>query len=183
MVICYEWKKAWPKNGSHEKPCYGYMKKTALWKKNHEGYTKKPRSWEKNYEGDMKKNGELRKNPARVKDKSSTIQNIPHVVAWMGYTHGHILKPSLSCTGHAHPVCSEWFNKLPHCLLQPCKLGFFYWTLDLPQWSIETCHGNSISCCKVCILNWIWFTVQEMDSPWPRYPPWPKSWFLSNVNS
>ena len=57
VVICYEWKKAWPENGSHEKPCYGYMKKTALWKKNHEGYMKKNRDLGKNYKGYMKKTG------------------------------------------------------------------------------------------------------------------------------
>ena len=48
-----------------------------------------------------------RKSSVVVGSKSSTIQNVPHVVARMGYTHGHILKPGLSCTGHAHPVCSE----------------------------------------------------------------------------
>jgi len=32
-LFIFEWKQAWPENGSHEKNCNGYMKKTVLEKK------------------------------------------------------------------------------------------------------------------------------------------------------
>jgi len=55
----------------------------------------------------MKKNGDMRRKPARVKDKAGTIQNVPHVVAQMGYTHGYNLKPRPILRGPRAP-CLQW---------------------------------------------------------------------------
>ena len=146
----------WKKSPLEKKPWRLHEKKLWLEKKLWGLHEKNPGLEKKNYEGYMKKNGEVRKTPTRVKDKFSTIQNVLHVVAQMGYTHGHILKPGLSCTGHAHPVCSDCGLEVEPMAVEWCCCayggGVQSWMGMNTQWLVESQVQVILDVLPVCCI-------------------------------